>query len=131
MAEAFSFAEGTARFVTGAATSVATYVQGVNAVMTIGYHRRRAPHSTLWTYYETAREATLSIDQIYSQKDIAAIFNGATAGGVHVQLIHAAVGVTGTLWLYSGVIDSHSMDGSEGNVMMRAVRGRFQTWSET
>lgn len=131
MAETFSFSEGTAQFVTGGATSLLTYVRDVQALPTIGYHRYRPPYSTTYVQYETGREATLSVGQVYAQKDLAAMFNGASAGGVHVRLIHAAAGVTGTLWLYSGTIDSYALEGSDGDVMTRALRGWFQTWSET
>ena len=131
MAETFSFTEGTANFKTGAVTVPVTYCRDVQATLTIGYHRYRPPYSTTYQFIETGREATLSIGQMHSQKQLGVMFDGATAGGIHVQLIHAAAGVTSNLWLYSGVIDSHSMNGSEGNVMQRSLVGRFQSWTET
>jgi hypothetical protein len=131
MAEAFSFSEGTANFVTGGATAAATFVRDIQGTKTIGYFKYRPPFATTWVHYETGREATLSIGQVYSQKDLGIMFDGATAGGVHVQIVHVAAGITGTLWLYSGVIDSHSLNGNDGDVMQRTLQGRFQAWSET
>lgn len=131
MAEAFSFSEGIALFVTGGATSTATYVRDVQGTLTVGWHSYKPPASTTVQYIETGREASLTIGQVYSQKDIAAMFGGATAGGVHVQITHVAAGVTGTLWLYSGVIETHALQGTDGDVMKRSIQGRFQTWSET
>jgi len=131
MAETFSFAEGTAYFVTGGATSTATFARDIAGKMTVGYFSYRPPFSTVYQYLETGREATLTIGQVYSQKQLFTMFNGATAGGVHVGIVHVAAGVTGTIWLYSGVIDNHSIDGTDGDVMKRSLMGRFQTWSET
>lgn len=131
MAEAFSFAEGSAQVVTGGATSLMTYVRDVRVVPTIGWYSYRPPHSTTYVYQETARNVSLSIGQVYAQKDVITMFNGATAGGVHIRVIHAAAGVTGELWVYSGVINSLPLEGGDGDVMMRTVQGDFQTWNET
>ena len=131
MAESFGFAEGTAYFVTGGATSTAMFARDIAGKMTVGYFSYRPPFSTVYQYIETGREATLTIGQVYSQKQLGAMFNGATAGGVHVGIVHVAAGATGTIWLYSGVIDSHAIDGADGDVMKRSLMGRFQAWSET
>jgi len=131
MAETFSFAEGPARFVTGGATASVTYVRNVQGTLSVGYYTYRPPFSTVRKYIETGRDATVTIGQVYSQKDIGAMFDGATAGGVHMQLVHVAAGVTGSIWFYSGVIDSHAINGADNDVMQRTIVGRFQTWSET
>lgn len=131
MAEAFAFSEGTAYFVTGGATATVTFVRDIQGTKTIGYFKYRPPFAVTWQHLETGREATLSIGQVYSQKDLSTMFDGATAGGIHAGIVHVAAGVTGTLWLYSGVIDSQAMNGNDGDVMQRTLQGRFQAWSES
>lgn len=131
MAEAFSFAEGTAQFITGGATSLMLYATDVRGSKMVGYHKYRPPRSTVYQYIETGRDASVSFGQVYSQKDLGAMFDGATAGGVHVRFIHNAAGTNGTLWFYSGVLEAATVEGREGDVMAYSVQGNFQSWSES
>lgn len=129
--EAISWPEGTAYIVTGGASSVAAYAQGISVNMAVSYHKYRPPHGTTTIYRELDRVATMSIDQLWSQKDYFKMLNAATAGGVHVRLLHV-VGpqeYTGEVILWSGVLTVGNIAGQNAGLMAAQVQGEFPLWT--
>lgn len=133
MAEVLHWNEGSAQLITGGATSLMVYVQSVTVRPNIGYHVYRPPFNGTYQYIETGRVATVRLSQHLQDKVAQPIFNAATAGGVHLRLTHLVPGAGNaeTWLLFSGILESVNLDGSDGAVMGLSFEGQFQNWTMT
>lgn len=131
MSESFSWPDGSINAWTGTATASAAvgFAENSQVTLTRGWDNR--PNlSGQYRNHLTGQMAQVSIG-ILTTLDwtLFRMFESASTA-VHLHLKQTGVGgASGGLLLYSGVIDSMALQGSEGNLYKWAINYHCNTWS--
>ena len=133
MTEVFTWPEGSAYIWSGNSTTSAllTFARNATVVASVTRHAYRPPFAAARVYTEIDRRATLTIGQAFSQKDLLGYTQNAAGGIVHCHVKYTvpAVGISGGMFLWTGSIESNSINGSDGGEVALSIQGTFDNWS--
>lgn len=130
MPEVFGWTEGRVHIWTGTATASAliAFMQNMNVNLMHGWDDRQSVEGR-YAQHLTGKVATLSFQHLYgTDATLMKVIESATA--LHVKIDHSSlINGSGGLILYSAVVDSFTLMGSEANPYSWAITLHGHEWS--
>jgi hypothetical protein len=131
MSEAFSWPEGNLYLITGSATASALlgYVKSLQLNPFRGWENYQTLDGT-WHNRQTGRRIDVSVSLAHTVDNaiLDAVFD-ASHTAVHLHHVAAYTGVSAGCIMYSGVIDTLSTNGNEGDLFVRQFTYHCNNWS--
>ena len=130
MPESFAWPEGNVWMSTGLPFATSAYIglaESTQSNLQIGWVNTQAAGGVYYNH-STGQRADVTINKMYSfDKTAQRWFDSATA--VHMKFIHSSVNGTAGYFLYSGRIQSLSIQGNAGQVFKQAIVYFANNWS--
>lgn len=130
MGEVIAWPEGSIYLWTGTATASALvgYATDTRASFNYGVSNYRTLDGIYHNLY-TGQRCDVSIGMLYTP-DLSALQTMVEAQtAIHIHLKHTANGVSAGRLLYSGAVDSLSLNGNEGSIYQVSVNYHANVWS--
>jgi hypothetical protein len=130
MSEACAWPEGAIYLWTGTATAsgVVAYAERVYGTLAYGINTVRTfdgVYHNLWT----GQRADVYVAAFYTTDALTFQKMAAAQTGVHAHLKHTAVGASAGVFLYSGALNSVTLNGANGDVLRYSLALQANNWS--